>query len=105
MNITFGEWLRRERLLTGVSLREFAMQAGISATYLSKIERGEFKPPSEEVIKRICVLLNANSDEALALADKVSKDLIQIILKDPAGYSKFIKEHFQRLNQSKGERI
>mgnify|MGYP003653147028 CR=1 FL=1 len=99
MESKFGEWLRRERLASGVTLRAFAIQAGISATYLSKIERGEFKPPSEAVIKRICVLLGADSDEALALADKVSKDLIQIILKDPAGYSKFIKEHFQRLNQ------
>jgi len=30
------------------SLRQFAVAAGISATYLSKIETGEFHPPEDE---------------------------------------------------------
>jgi transcriptional regulator with XRE-family HTH domain len=94
----FGEWLRRERLASGVTLRAFAIQAGISATYLSKIERGEFKPPSEEVIKRICVLLGVKPDYGLAMAGKVSSDLIDIIIANPVDYGNFLRHHFRQLS-------
>jgi predicted transcriptional regulator len=39
-NIKTGASFRKERLKAGVSLREVARQMGISAAYLSDLERG-----------------------------------------------------------------
>jgi predicted transcriptional regulator len=35
-----GAWLRWKRLRAGVGLRELARRAGVSAAYLSDVERG-----------------------------------------------------------------
>jgi len=84
----FGETiraLREERRKTdaGFTLRKFAARVGMSPTYLSKIERGEFAPPSEEKIRAMAAELGADPDELLALAGKVPRDLSKIILERP----------------------
>jgi transcriptional regulator with XRE-family HTH domain len=48
---SFGEFVRRRRAAKEIGLRELARKTGMSATYLSKIERGELPPPAED--KRI----------------------------------------------------
>ena len=50
--VNFGEKIRILREAKGISQRQLAMQLDITPTYMSKIERGEFQPPSEEVIKK-----------------------------------------------------
>lgn len=79
----FGEFIRQHRLelVPHITLREFARKIGISPTYLSRIERGEFDPPSEEIICNIAKELKVNKDELLALAGKISSDLTDIIIK------------------------
>lgn len=84
----FGAYIRtrREEKLTQdrrFSLRQVAMRIGIEPAYLSKIERGDFAPPSEEVIRKLAEELDENPDILLALAGKVSKDLLAVILKRP----------------------
>lgn len=84
----FGTYIRtrREEKLTQdrrFSLRQVAMRIGIEPAYLSKIERGDFAPPSEEVIRKLAEELDENPDILLALAGKVSKDLLAVILKRP----------------------
>jgi transcriptional regulator with XRE-family HTH domain len=79
----FGDQVRKLRTEQGLSLRKFAYNVGISPTYLSKIERNDFSPPSEMIIKLIAMELECDSDELLALAGKVSSDLISIILNNP----------------------
>jgi len=84
----FGDYLRnkRERLLQGdkkYSLRQVAGRVGIEPTYLSKIERGDLAPPSEQVIRKLSAELGENPDILLALGGKVSKDLKDIILRRP----------------------
>ncbi|MDA0984120.1 MAG: helix-turn-helix transcriptional regulator, partial [Proteobacteria bacterium] len=45
----FGAFIRRKREEQGeYGLREIAKKIGISPTYLSKCERDEFPPPSED---------------------------------------------------------
>src|SRR3954447_18929818 len=56
---------------------------GVSATYLSKIERDELPPPAEARVKEIARLLDQDPDELLALAGKVASDLNEIILRHP----------------------
>ena len=84
----FGTYIRsrREEKLKQdrrFSLRQVAMRIGIEPAYLSKIERGDFAPPSEEVIRKLAEELDENPDILLALAGKVSKDLLAVILKRP----------------------
>jgi transcriptional regulator with XRE-family HTH domain len=86
---TFGDFLRERRLakVTGdpaFSLRKLADRVGIEPSYLSKIERGEQPPPGEETIRRIADELGEDRDTLLALAGKVSGDLLEIIRERPA---------------------
>ena len=74
------------------SLRQVSQRVGIQPTYLSKIERGELPPPSEEAIRKLSVDLKLDVDLMLAMAGKVSEDLRAIICKRPLLFSKLIRE-------------
>ena len=90
-NQTFGQRVREMRMQKQITLRKFAEMIGVSATYVSQIERDEFKPPSEDKIRQIADLLGEDKDEMLALADKVSSDLPLIIQKHPQQVATFLR--------------
>jgi HTH-type transcriptional regulator, competence development regulator len=80
----FGEEVRRlreakKRSDPNFSLRKFAARAGISPTFLSKIENCEFNPPAPDKIKRMAALLDVKAEKLLALADKVDPDMTDMI--------------------------
>ena len=79
----FGAIIRGLREDRQIGLRQFARMLGMSATYLSKIEREELPPPAEERVKEIARLLERDPDELLALAGKVASDLNEIIRTQP----------------------
>jgi transcriptional regulator with XRE-family HTH domain len=79
----FGAFIRREREAKNFGLREMAKKVGVSPTYMSKIERDEFKPPAEDKVLKIAEILDINPDELLALAGKVSVHLSNIIQENP----------------------
>lgn len=87
-NPEFGKRVRdlREAKLRAdpsFTLRQFAATVGISATFLSKVERGEFDPPRAEHIIKMAELLGVDADELLALANKVDPELEKIIKEQP----------------------
>lgn len=93
----FAMYLRetRETLRHGdrrFSLRQVAERVGIKPTYLSKIERADLPPPSEETIKRLATELDIDEDVLLAMAGKVSSDLQAIICQRPLLFSKIIRQ-------------
>ncbi|MDP6180793.1 MAG: helix-turn-helix transcriptional regulator [Desulfatiglandales bacterium] len=93
----FGEYVRetRERFKEQdkkFSVRQVAMRVGIEPAYLSKIERGQFPPPSEETTRRLAAELDLDSDILLAMGGKVSKDLQEVILKRPRLFADLIRE-------------
>lgn len=66
-----GEMMRSERRRLGLSLRELAGRAGISATYLGEVERG-LKEPSFEVLESLAGALEKSPAEILrGLADRI----------------------------------
>lgn len=73
------------------SLRRFAEAVGVSPTFLSKMETGEFDPPKPEKIKRMAVLLEVDADELLALAGRVDPDLNDIIKEQPKAIADFLR--------------
>jgi transcriptional regulator with XRE-family HTH domain len=58
---SLGEFIRRQRELSEVSMRQFAELAGISNPYLSQIERG-LRAPSEQVLQSIADVLEMSAD-------------------------------------------
>jgi len=87
----FGESVRRERELKDIGLREMARMIGVSATYLSKVERDEFLPPTENKVRAIAAILGRDVDELLALANRVSSDLTDIIKNRPREMASFLR--------------
>lgn len=87
-NPLFGQRIRelREAKLRGdpkFTLRQFATAVGISPTFLSKVERGEFDPPKAENIIKMAELLGVDADELLSLAGKYDPELGKIIKEQP----------------------
>jgi len=95
--MSFGDFIRqrREEMRSedpGYSLRRVAANVGIEPSYLSKIERGEQPPPSEETILALSKELDEDPDVLLALAGKVSKELQGIIRKRPKLFAELIRQ-------------
>lgn len=101
---SFGATVRRLREGRKIGLRKFAEMVGMSPTYLSKVERDDFNPPSEEKVRAIAQALGQDADELLALAGRVSADLANIIQRHPREMATFLRaanglsaEEMQRL--------
>ncbi len=95
-NLDFGETLRARRMAQAendpsFSLRQVAGRVGIEPSYLSKIERGEEPPPGEQTIRRLAGELGENPDALLALAGKVSSDLLEIIRERPTVVAELLR--------------
>lgn len=95
--VSFGQFLRESRLSKAsggreFSLRKVAERVGIEPSYLSKIERDEQPPPGERVIQQLAVELEEDPDVLLALAGKVSSDLLAIIRMRPRLFADLIRQ-------------
>lgn len=90
-NNDFGKTITKLREAKGYSQRQLATILNVTPTYLSKIERGEFPPPSEKVIKNMAKELNYNSDDLLAYAKKIDSDLLEIITSSPQKYAGLLR--------------
>jgi transcriptional regulator with XRE-family HTH domain len=82
-----GDFIRRQRELTQVSMRQFADLVGISNPYLSQIERG-LRAPSDQVVQAIADALKISADSLYEQAGvraeaDVEPDVVQAIREDP----------------------
>ena len=94
---TFGTYVRERREALRAqdrrfSVRQLAERVGIEASYLSKVERDEEAPPSEASIRRIARELGEDADVLLALAGKVSSDLLEIVRKRPEIFAELLRQ-------------
>lgn len=105
----FGPYIRHKREAMAIqgprlSLRAFAGQLGIEPSYLSKIEREEFAPPSEELIVKIAKGLDEDPDMLLALAGKIASDVKEAIIASGGSWAKVIRElNASKTNVARGE--
>lgn len=58
---TLGDFIRSQRRLADLSLRQLAEMASVSNPYLSQVERGLYRP-SAEVLKGIATALNISAE-------------------------------------------
>lgn len=94
---TFGDFVREQREALRetdrtFSVRQVAARIEVEPSYLSKIERGEAAPPSENTIKRLADELDLDADVLLAMAGKVSSDLRDVIRRRPQLFASLIRE-------------
>jgi len=87
----FGLELKRLREVKGISQRKLGEIVGLASGYVSRIERAEFKPPSEEKIVAMAEVLGANKDYLLSLSGKVSTDVLDVVKDDPEKLSKAVR--------------
>lgn len=95
--MTYGQYIRQQRELLKAddrrySVRQVAQRIGLEAAYLSKIERDEVAPPSEAKVRALAEDMGEDSDVMLAMAGKVSSDLLEIIRKRPKLFGALIRE-------------
>lgn len=80
----FGAHIRRRRSALGLGLRNTARDAGVSATFLSRIETGaESAVPSEKVIRKLATILDDDFDQLMALAGRISQEVGDYVKADP----------------------
>jgi len=92
----FGTFIRaqRERLSKDskdFSVRKVAIKIGVEPAYLSKVEREIVSPPSEGKIIALADVLGEDQDVLLAMAGKVSSDLLMVIKDRPALFAELIR--------------
>lgn len=68
-----GEYLRSQRRLANLSLREMAERTKVSNAYLSQIERG-MHAPSVRVLRSIAQALDLSAEAMLAQAGLLAED-------------------------------
>lgn len=105
MEDSFGHKIRRLRQEAGVGLRELARLINKSPGYLSDVELERVSPPSEEVILRIAIALDADKNELLTAARKVDPELSNYVAQQPqaADFLRLAKE--KEFNHEDWERL
>jgi transcriptional regulator with XRE-family HTH domain len=68
-----GPYIRAQRQLADLSLRQLAAMTNVSNAYLSQIERG-LHQPSVKVLRSIATALNLSGETMLAQAGLISPD-------------------------------
>ena len=94
---SFGSYIRgkREVLVAedkSKSLRQVAITIGVEPAFLSKVERDIVSPPSEGKIIALAEVLNEDPDLLLAMAGKVSSDLLAIVKARPQLIGELLRE-------------
>lgn len=87
----FGKIIRKLRNEKGIIQRDVAEKVGIDVTYLSKIENGKLPPPSQEKIKRLAEVLDADKDYLIIKANKVPEDIEEMIPKSSKEVPKLLR--------------
>ena len=67
-----GEFIRNQRHMSNLSLRQLSAMAAVSNPYLSQIERG-LHAPSVRVLKSIATALNLSAEVLLAQAGLITE--------------------------------
>jgi len=95
-NPKFGKRIRelreaKKKTDPAFSLRRFAQALKMSATFISKMETGEFNPPKPANIKRMAELLGADPYELLQLAGKPDPALLEMVTQQPRAVADFLR--------------
>lgn len=88
----FGRKLKGLRRQRGLGLRELAEISGCSSGYLSKIENGKEKAPSESKLRALAKALNADPGMVMAMAGRIPSDALTAMQNYPQPFSVLLRE-------------
>ena len=102
---SFGACVRKRREVLSaedksMSLRRVAQRIGVEPAFLSKVERDLTPPPSEAKIVALADVLGEDPDLLLAMAGKVSSDLLEIIRKRPKLFGEILRQLKEQPDQA-----
>ena len=80
---SFGDTIRNLRTAQDLGLRQTAIKVGISAAYLSRIERNKERPPRPEIIKELARVLAADPDVLFRLSSSTDPDVVDYLHGQP----------------------
>lgn|GEM_PF-5220824 len=93
----FGKMIRELREKKEMSLRSLAAKAGLSPTYMSRIERGDAPPPAESKISKIASVLEQDEFEFFAEAGLVPREFLGAVERHPQDMAVLLR-HLGRLS-------
>ena len=100
---TFGTYIRSLRLYRGFGLRELARQLGISAPYLSNLEKDKRGAPPVDLVRAIVKILDADSENIYDLAGKsrntIASDIEDLLIAKPEIVSLLRSANFFNLSK------
>ena len=105
--MTFGEFVKKKRMESGLTLREFCRMTGLDPSNWSKVERGVFPPPkSRRTIRDIAsaLILTADSDDWHTLHDLAAIGHIPSELMPPKQASERLAVFFRAARGKKSTR-
>lgn len=73
--MSFGGVIRERRIDLGIGLMDMSERLGISAPYLSRIERDLESPPRDELIERAAAILGLQMDDLFVKARRLPPDM------------------------------
>ena len=71
--LAFGEFVKAQRQLAQVSLRNLAKMSGVSDSYLSQIERGNYRP-SPQVVKALAQAFGLKPEQLYTMLGFMDED-------------------------------
>lgn len=74
----FGQKLRQLREQQGLGVNQLAMQSGVSASQISRIENGKKNVPKLETLKKLANGLHINEPDFIALAGQTDSDELNV---------------------------
>ena len=76
---SFGIAVREGRLRLNLTLKELASSAGISESYLSRIENAQCAPPKSSAVKKLAEALGEDTEAFLILAQRVDQEFLNSV--------------------------
>ena len=70
---TFGEFLQRKREESKITLRKLAERLGLSAPFLSDVEKGRRNPPDLAKLEQIADILSLSTEDKQTMFDLAGK--------------------------------
>lgn len=83
MTLPVGVWIKQKRKAKGLALAKLAQKAGVSATEIFRLERGERKALNLEILRRIVEALEEPLDLFLKETGYLLNEQERRILEDP----------------------
>ena len=108
-NMTFGSYIREQRIKNEIGQRELAKNIGLAPSYLNDIEKNKRSAPKINIIKKISLILKLDLDLLNDLAGSSKKtlppDILDYIEKNPNLISLIRSAKNNNLNSEEFEKI